>query len=31
MQHVVKYVEPQNVVSIEPVFDTEQPIGATLR
>jgi Type III restriction enzyme, res subunit len=29
VQHVVKYVEQQNVASIEPVFDPEQPIGST--
>lgn len=29
VQHVVKHVEQQNVSSIEPVFDPEQPIGST--
>jgi len=29
VQHLVKYVEQQNVASIEPVFDPEQPIGST--
>jgi len=29
VQHVVKHVEQQNVASIEPVFDPEQPIGTT--
>jgi len=29
VQYVVKYVEQQNVASIEPVFDPEQPIGST--
>ena len=29
VQHIVKHVEQQNVVSIEPVFDPEQPIGST--
>jgi len=29
VQHVVKHVEQQNVASIEPVFDPEQPIGST--
>ncbi|MBS0593876.1 MAG: DEAD/DEAH box helicase family protein [Proteobacteria bacterium] len=29
LQHVVKHVEQQNVASIEPVFDPEQPIGST--
>lgn len=29
VQHLVKHVEQQNVASIEPVFDPEQPIGST--
>jgi type III restriction enzyme len=29
VQHLVKHVEEQNVASIEPVFDPEQPIGST--
>ncbi|MFN8894957.1 MAG: BPTD_3080 family restriction endonuclease, partial [Betaproteobacteria bacterium] len=29
VQHVVKHVEQQNVASIEPVFDPEQPLGST--
>lgn len=29
VQHVVKHVEQQNVATIEPVFDPEQPIGST--
>lgn len=29
VQHVVKHVEQQNVASIEPIFDPEQPIGST--
>jgi type III restriction enzyme len=29
VQHVVKHVGQQNVASIEPVFDPEQPIGST--
>ena len=29
VQHVVQHVEQQNVASIEPVFDPEQPIGST--
>jgi type III restriction enzyme len=29
VQHVVKHVQQQNVASIEPVFDPEQPIGST--
>ncbi|MCM0608779.1 MAG: DEAD/DEAH box helicase family protein [Ideonella sp. WA131b] len=29
VQHVVKHLAQQNVASIEPVFDPEQPIGST--
>lgn len=29
VQHVVKHVEQQNMSSVEPVFDPEQPIGST--
>jgi len=29
VQHLIKHVEQQNVASIEPVFDPEQPIGST--
>lgn len=29
VQHVIKYVNQENMASIEPVFDPEQPIGST--